>query len=238
MSTPYATLSIAPEQQDDGATYFDCFPDDDSVKEAVMILSRAWKTAQCMRSAFPANARPCMFYHLGACLAPCSGQVDSAVYNAVVAELLRFLSGGPAPILRRIRQDMKRHSALEEYEQAAACKNLLSDLEHLRRKCRMLHRYPKDRDVMVFIRPYRQTAYSIFFVRDSIVIARQDFTGEPTDASSLLEQIEQPQPIEDASFARAVAEIYADKQIALLPVGKDSQYIRRQIQIHYRRFMQ
>lgn len=176
---PYATLSICVEAADDGAAYYDFFTDEEDVKQTLILLCKVWGLPQCGQRSFAKAQSPCLYHSLGHCMAPCRGTADPAKYAATLDETRRLFSGKPVSRMRELKQDMEHAAEALEFERAATSKALLESLRRVQRKSRSRFHLPSSGATLVFIRPHREKAFSVFYALDGQVLRRTDFPATP-----------------------------------------------------------
>lgn len=231
---PYPVLHIVKERADDGATYCDCFTDEGDVRAALALLGQVWRTAQCGKAHFHKPASPCLYHSLHGCMAPCAHKADPAAYSAAVDEIEALLAGHRVPRLTALKQQMEAFAEGFAFEEAATRKRQWEGLRRLQRKGKKMYHYPPGAPVMVLIRPFRETAFSVFYVREGAVVHRQNYTRPPNTAATqaLLHQWQAAAaPTGDgALLARCLTEISAHKVFVQLPPRPTAKWLVREIQ--------
>lgn len=99
-----------------------------SVRAALDTLRRSFPWTTCK----PGRPRPCFYRHLGLCPGVCTGEISSAAYKKIIRSLARFFEGQRDAVMRDMRRDMARASSEQRFEDAAALRNRLYALEHVR----------------------------------------------------------------------------------------------------------
>ncbi|HTK04492.1 MAG TPA: excinuclease ABC subunit UvrC [Candidatus Eisenbacteria bacterium] len=99
-----------------------------SVRAALDTLRRSFPWTTCK----PGRPRPCFYRHLRLCPGVCTGDITSKDYKKIIRSLFRFFEGGRATVAREMRDDMKRAAKAERFEEAAALRNRLYALDHVR----------------------------------------------------------------------------------------------------------
>ncbi|WP_376794149.1 exonuclease domain-containing protein [Thermogemmatispora sp.] len=130
---PFPRLLITREPEADGARYFGPFRSERSLELTRELLQRLFPLATCSRSLPPeaAPSPPCLRYHLGRCLGPCSGQLDSAPYQDLIEEVCAFLRGERPELLERVRLQMEEAAQALHYERAALLRDMLEGAEEV-----------------------------------------------------------------------------------------------------------
>ncbi len=99
-----------------------------SVRAALDTLRKSFPWTMCS----PGRKRGCFYRHLGLCPGVCTGEISSAAYTKIIRELLQFFSGDRTGVVRTMRAAMRRAAKAKRYEEAAALRDRLSALEHVR----------------------------------------------------------------------------------------------------------
>ncbi|WP_112428382.1 exonuclease domain-containing protein [Thermogemmatispora tikiterensis] len=130
---PFPRFGITREPGTDGARYFGPFRSERSLAVTLELLERLFPLATCTRPLPPAGApsAPCLRYHLGRCLAPCSGQADPASYRQMIEEVCAFLTGKRPELLARVRHQMEEAAQALHYERAARLRDMLQSAEEV-----------------------------------------------------------------------------------------------------------
>jgi excinuclease ABC subunit C len=75
-------LHITRRVDNDGSHYFGPFANINSLRRTLDVLKRIFPLRTCtMPIIVNKNARPCLKYHMGYCLAPCAGKVSRGEYD-------------------------------------------------------------------------------------------------------------------------------------------------------------
>ena len=231
----YPALSVATEKLDDGAAYYDCFTDEEDVKATLGLLGRVWKVPQCGAAVFNKAYSPCLYHSISGCYAPCTGKADPEACHAAVREIQRFLAGTRVRRLAELKNEMNARAAELEFEAAGQMKEQLDQLAHLQRKARKTYHFPDKGDVLVLIRPFRERAFSAFFVRDRVVWCRADFPDGPDAGlfSDFMAGWDSPEATVDEWVAGCLTEISADKVFLRLPAKVRVEGIWQEIEKYY-----
>ena len=121
-------------RKNDSATYLGPYSQTGYLNLILKSIQRIYPVVKCSRHEFSNIARPCTYYDMNMCLAPCHKSVDRSEYVAAVKEALEVLDGKNKKIRDKIKETMLQLSAKQEYEEAAALRDQLNALERVREK--------------------------------------------------------------------------------------------------------
>ena len=175
----------------DGSKYFGPYLNTHSIYDTIHELRKVFPIKNCKRE-LPRDIgkeRPCLNFHLGLCMGPCSGNVDPADYQAAIRDICLFLEGKHDYIVKKLEDDM--HKAAEEtrFEVAAKTRDRLFALRHIQEKQKVLSTADYDQDVIAYFTDNIDTCVSIFFIRGGKLIGKEQYLFEGSgeeDISSLL----------------------------------------------------
>jgi excinuclease ABC subunit C len=150
----------------DGAKYFGAYTKPSDVRKSIEVLRRIFPIRTCKRR-IDGNVpqRPCLFYHIGLCSAPCAGKIDSGSYHEIVRGACRFLEGKQHEILEDLEREMQEYAENMEYEKAAAVRDKLRSIRNITAKQLVLSTKMEDRDLCVLIRDKVNSMVVVLFVR-------------------------------------------------------------------------
>jgi excinuclease ABC subunit C len=150
----------------DGAKYFGAYTKPSDVKKSIEVLRKIFPIRTCNRQINPkAPQRPCLFYHIGLCSAPCAGKISSKSYNEIVREACRFLEGKQEEVLSDLERKMQEHAENMEFEKAAAVRDKLKSIQNVTAKQLVLSTKMEDRDLCALIRDKINSLIVVLFVR-------------------------------------------------------------------------
>ncbi len=92
-----------------------------SVTDLNLILERIFEVfplVRCSEYEFRTRKRPCAYYHMKKCLAPCTQKVEQSVYREIVQNAQKVLEGNNKDVLRDLRARMKNAAEEQNYELA------------------------------------------------------------------------------------------------------------------------
>ena len=116
---PY--LKIARSDKEKGYYYFGPFPNSSDAFKMIDLLNKIYPLRKCKNI----PNKPCLYYHLGQCLAPCIRKVQPEEYKQMVSDITKFLNGDTESVTSQLKKKMKEYADKMEFERAAEYKKLL-----------------------------------------------------------------------------------------------------------------
>ncbi|MCK4270762.1 MAG: GIY-YIG nuclease family protein, partial [Methanogenium sp.] len=101
-----------------------------SARERDYILSVVKKTFK-LRSCRQLPKRPCLRYHMGSCISPCTGNVSTDEYHALVAKADSVLRGNTGELITTLNAEMAQKSSEHKYEEAIVLRDQITAIKHL-----------------------------------------------------------------------------------------------------------
>jgi excinuclease ABC subunit C len=120
---------------DDGHAYFGPFMGQHMARKLMDLARTHFQVRTCQIEIDGLLPRPCLYYHMRACLAPCvEGLTTGDDYAEAVEELRLFLAGRHRQLLPRLEKTMWSASEREDFELAARYRDLIAVVRRLREK--------------------------------------------------------------------------------------------------------
>ncbi|MEA2782828.1 MAG: excinuclease subunit, partial [Rhodospirillaceae bacterium] len=145
--------------------YYGPFASAGAVHRTITALQRAFLLRSCNDSVFGGRTRPCLLYQIKRCSAPCVGRISAPDYERLVGQARDFLSGRASEVQERLAADMQAASAALDFEKAAALRDRLRSLAHVRAHQDINVGGIDDADVIAAHQAGGQTCVQVFFFR-------------------------------------------------------------------------
>lgn len=114
-------LKVVRNLSDKNAEYFGPFPESHKAYQTMQLLNRLYPLRKC--ATLP--KKPCLYYHLQQCLAPCIQTIDDTIYQKMIADIRKFLKGDVKEIIDRLQKEMEEAVTDLAFEKAQEKKNSL-----------------------------------------------------------------------------------------------------------------
>lgn len=117
-----------------------------AVKRTKSTVQKLFKLRPCQKKLDKKRERPCLYYHINLCTAPCTEQVSAQEYSAQVDKVTKFLNGHTGKLAAQLRQEIAEQAAQLNYEECAKLRDTLQSLEILTQKQQILLQNDLDED--------------------------------------------------------------------------------------------
>ena len=92
--------------------------------------------------------RPCLNYHIGKCMAPCSGNVSASEYRKMIFDIVAFFEGRYDGIKKQLQEQMEEASENLDFERAAMLRDRLAALDAITKDQRVFQKIERDVDAV------------------------------------------------------------------------------------------
>lgn len=172
--------------------YFGPYTNAYVVRDALNILHKSFPLIPCGKSwSGREEQRPCLYYHLGQCMAPCAGLADPDAYKQVIQQVERILQGREDDLISEMRTQMEAASEDLEFEKAALIRDRIRAIEGMAAKQKVLIADGEDRDVVAVVKDERGAAVQVLYVRAGKLIGQRQFLLDGSSESTPGEAVEQ-----------------------------------------------
>lgn len=168
--------------------YYGPYTDVRAMYSTLDFLKKIFPLKQCKQPKF--RSRPCLYYQIGRCLAPCQGLVTSKEYKELITQVELFLQGKQTELLKYLMEQIKKYSDSQQYEKAARLRDSYLDLQKTLERQKVVYENTKlNQDVISLMYEDGIFAIVILMIREGRLIDKKDFTYlvENTDRVEMFE---------------------------------------------------
>ena len=188
-SEEYPRILFSRQMKKDKNKYFGPFTSAGAVKDTIELIRKIYRIRACSRK-LPQDMgkdRPCLYYHIHQCDAPCQGYISQADYQKSVKQAVWFLNGQYEPVMKYLEEKMRMASETMEFEKAIEYRDLLDSVRKVAQKQKITSQSMEDRDIIAMAKDERDAVVQVFFVRDGKLIGREHFHMNLTGSESKAE---------------------------------------------------
>lgn len=164
----------------DGSKYFGPYMSSANTKETLEIIRKVFKIRSCNR-VLPRDIgkeRPCLYYHIGECSAPCDGKISAEEYSEMFNKISSVLSGNYGVLTDELTEKMHRAADKLEFEKAASYRDSIAHLKALDEKQKMVSANEDNRDIIGFFRDGTDCCVQLFYMRGGKMLGSEKYVFE------------------------------------------------------------
>ncbi len=167
--------------------YFGPYTDARAMYATLDLLKKMFPLKQCKTPKF--KDRPCIYYQIGRCLAPCQRLVTPEEYKKVLHNVELFLSGKQQKLIDELKNQMIKYADNNEFEKAARYRDSYLDVQKTMEKQRVIYENTSiNQDVIALVRDATFSGLTLMQIRSGRLIDKKDFelTLSPFDTNTEL----------------------------------------------------
>jgi excinuclease ABC subunit C len=177
---PFPRLTVVRRPRRDGAVYFGPFASTGSVRQTLRTIGRIFPMRTCTDAELASRTRPCLYYYIKRCPAPCVGYVGAEEYAETVKRVTMFLKGRGTELLKKLRDRMEIQSAERRYEEAARTRDQIVAIQRVVERQRITSPQRAERDIFVALHREERLMIQLLSVRGGEVSGGETFSfGDP-----------------------------------------------------------
>lgn len=162
----------------DKSRYFGPYTSAQAVKDTIELLRKMYKIRTCNKSIKEGqvNDRPCLYYHMKQCDAPCNHYISKEEYGENIKRVLEFLNGNYSETLKSLREKMQKASEEMNFEEAIVYRDLIESVKAIAQKQKITDSNNlENRDILALATDGEDGIMQVFFIRDGKLIGREHF---------------------------------------------------------------
>ncbi|HXJ04048.1 MAG TPA: excinuclease ABC subunit UvrC [Candidatus Acidoferrum sp.] len=166
----------------DGSLYFGPYFPAGLARRILHFVHKRFLIPSCTVDLTRTHPRPCLQYYIHRCLGPCvTGLTTDERYAEAARDVRLFLEGRRHDLIKSLEARMIAASEKEQFEQAAAYRDLLRTLEDIEERQRIAAAQGDDTDVLAYYAEPPLVAANLFHLRGGRVVDRREFYWEDLD---------------------------------------------------------
>lgn len=161
-------LKIVRHAKEKKAKHFGPFPDATAARETYKLLDRLYPLRKCNHI----PKKPCLYYSLNQCLAPCIHEVDPEEYVEIKKSISKLLNGDIKDKVNELTEKMNKASEELNFEQAKEYRDLISHIRYVTAKQHVQFNDQVDRDILGYYVDHGYLSIQLFFMRNGKLLSR------------------------------------------------------------------
>lgn len=154
--------------------FFGPYTDVRAMYSTLDFLKKIFPLKQCNQPKF--KTRPCLYYDIGRCMAPCQNKISSSEYKKIIEQAELFLTGKQGELLKQLMEQIKKYSKAEQFEKAAKLRDSYYDLQKTFEKQKVVYESTKlNEDIISVIQDEGIIVIVILMIREGRLIDKKTF---------------------------------------------------------------
>lgn len=183
VNEPYPRVLFSRTMKKDKAKYFGPYTSSTAVKDVIELVRKIYMVRSCNRN-LPRDCgkdRPCLYYHMKQCTAPCQGNVSEEAYKQNIGQVLHFLNGNYKETIDQLTEKMMTASEEMRFEDAAGYRDLINSIRRIGERQKITTYGEEDRDIIAVAMDESEdlreqdAVVQVFFMRGGRLIGRDHF---------------------------------------------------------------
>ena len=158
----------------DGAKYYGPYTNAIALRSTLKTVRRVVPYRTCTDHEFALH-RPCFYYHLKLCTAPCAGFQTRDEYHQQLDQIALFLEGKSDDLVKQLKRQMQEAAEALKYEAAARYRDRLEAIETMSQRQKMLALGRLDQDLFGLARSNGRGSVTVFTVREGKLSGSENF---------------------------------------------------------------
>ncbi|MCB9092802.1 MAG: excinuclease ABC subunit UvrC [Halobacteriovoraceae bacterium] len=164
-----------------GIQVYGPFPEGSHIKNIMRILTKLLGLRDCSLREFHSRKKPCLLYQLHQCSAPCVSYISAEDYEVQLKKAIQFFQSlkGVKKLIKEFKDKMHEKSENEEFEKAIILRDSIEELDnysdYYSKQEVELNKEGKDIDVIAHYYGLEEIDFSIYTIRNSLLIGIKNF---------------------------------------------------------------
>lgn len=180
---PYPRVLFARRMKKDKNRYFGPYTSAGAVKDVIELVRKLYQVRSCNR-VLPRDTgkdRPCLYYHMNQCTAPCQGKITPEEYKKNIQKVIQFLNGDFKETIDGLTEKMQQASDDLRFEEAMEYRDLIQSIRKIGERQKITGYGGDDRDVIAVAMDEsldlreQDAVVQVFFIRGGKLIGRDHF---------------------------------------------------------------
>ncbi|MHB8232885.1 MAG: excinuclease ABC subunit UvrC [bacterium] len=158
--------------------YFGPYSSSFAVTQTIKTLNKIFKMRMCTDSKFSSYAakkKPCLYYQINRCAAPCCGYADFETYKKSIEGIRLLLNGKNRQLLKELKRSMDTCVKELNFEAAIKLRDKINAITIINEKQTVVLKNKKDMDVIGFFSSNGKADLVVLIVRDGMVTGTKNF---------------------------------------------------------------
>jgi excinuclease ABC subunit C len=179
-SGAYPRLVVTRNKNDRYRSYFGPYTNNGAMRKTLDFIDKSFMLRKCDRSLAEGKVvgKPCLYFQIGQCKAPCTGSFPMSEYVLFVQEVESFLDGNYGKLLGELENKMSVFATALDFEHAAKLRDIIQSVKELDEKQNVNMENAGYTDAFHVVSKDGFFNLIVFFIRNEKITGRRNFIHE------------------------------------------------------------
>ena len=178
LTDPFPLLQVVRQVKNDGARYFGPYSSASAIRKTLKEIYRIFPLRHYSMERCRKRGRPCLFYQIGQCSAPCHGKINQQDYRHLVHGVIQLLEGRESEVIVGLQQRMKQAAEALCFEDAARFRDQILSIEKSVERQKVIAYGGGNQDVIGIHQDGGEVEVTLLFIRQGKLIGRRSYSLE------------------------------------------------------------
>lgn len=162
--------------------YFGPYTDSRAMYATLDLIKKLFPLKQCKNPKF--KDRPCLYYHIGRCMAPCQRLITPDEYKKILKNVELFLTGKQKELVDALKKEMEKYAAKEDFEKAARYRDSWMDVQKTMERQKVVFENTNiNQDIIAVYNESNLFVVSLLQIRQGRLTDKKDFQFSNTEGN-------------------------------------------------------
>lgn len=162
--------------------YFGPYTDSRAMYATLDLIKKLFPLKQCKNPKF--KDRPCLYYHIGRCMAPCQRLITPDEYKKILKNVEMFLTGKQKELVDALKKEMEKYAAKEDFEKAARYRDSWMDVQKTMEHQKVVFENTNiNQDIIAVYNESNLFVVSLLQIRQGRLTDKKDFQFSNTEGN-------------------------------------------------------
>ncbi|MCX8074253.1 MAG: excinuclease ABC subunit UvrC [Clostridia bacterium] len=181
----YPIIYITRSKKDDKAIYFGPYTNVKSMRDVLSVIKQIFPIKRCKYNLEKRKVEPCLYYHIGRCLAPCANDIKRDEYRKMIDQVILFLQGKTRQIEDIIKSQIDECIEKLDFEKAQMLKQRLVDINNISEKQNVANLNESSTDIFGYVYSKEALHVQVFKIRDYKIVLHDNIEVNDVDKSEI-----------------------------------------------------
>lgn len=160
-----------------------------NIRLILSIINKVFPLRKCKDNVFKISKKPCLYYQMKYCSAPCVGFIEHEMYKTFINKIEKVLKGNFKSIFNDLEKEMLLASDNLDFEQAGFLRDKIKALEILKEKQNVVLESNEDLDLLTLKKLNDFFVINVLVIRNGLLLGQNNYSfDKDTETEELIER--------------------------------------------------